>query len=207
MSDKDIIKTEADKVSYGLGLQLGNQIVEQSFNGFNLDALLIGVQDIYNNKPCQFTDDEMQQAFAAINKMVSAEKNVAGDENKSTGQAFLAENAKNDGILTTSSGMQYEIMVEGNGKIPQESDTVTTHYHGSLIDGTVFDSSVERGTPAEFPVNGVIKGWTEALQMMNIGSKWRLFIPPELAYGDQGAGAAIGPNCTLIFEVELLAIA
>ena len=207
MSDKDIIKTEADKVSYGLGLQLGHQIAEQSFNGFNLDALLIGIRDIYNNQPCQFSDDEMQQAFASINKMVQAEKGEAGSENLAQGQAFLTENAKNDGILTTASGMQYEIMNQGNGEIPKATDTVTTHYHGSLIDGTVFDSSVERGAPAEFPVNGVIKGWTEALQMMNVGSKWRLFIPPELAYGEQGAGADIGPNCTLIFEVELLAIA
>ncbi|MFK5892572.1 MAG: FKBP-type peptidyl-prolyl cis-trans isomerase [Pseudomonadota bacterium] len=207
MSDNEIIKTEADKVSYGLGLQLGNQIVEQSFNGFNLDALLIGIQDIYNNRPCQFSDDEMQQAFTSINKMVSAEKNVSGDKNQSEGQAFLAENANKDGILTTASGMQYKIMVEGNGKMPQLTDTVTTHYHGSLINGSVFDSSVDRGTPAEFPVNGVIKGWTEALQMMALGSKWRLFIPPELAYGEQGAGADIGSNCTLIFEVELLAIA
>jgi len=207
MSDKDIIKTEADKVSYGLGLQLGHQIVEQSFNGFNLDALLIGVRDIYNNKPCQFSDDEMQQAFTSINKMVQAEKGEAGGKNQSEGQSFLAENAKKEGILTTASGMQYEIMNEGNGEIPKETDTVSTHYHGSLIDGTVFDSSVDRGVPAEFPVNGVIKGWTEALQMMNVGSKWRLFIPPELAYGEQGAGPDIGPNSTLVFEVELLAIA
>lgn len=206
MSDINIIKTEEDKVSYGLGLQLGHQIVEQSFNGFNLEALLVGVRDIYNNKPCQFSDDEMQQAFASINKMVTAEKGEAGNSNQSEGQVFLAENAKKQGILTTASGMQYEIMVEGNGKIPQATDTVSTHYHGSLINGTIFDSSVERGSPAEFPVNGVIKGWTEALQMMGIGSKWRLFIPPELAYGEQGAGADIGPNCTLIFEVELLAI-
>jgi len=207
MSDKDTIKTEADKVSYGLGLQLGHQIVEQSFNGFNLEALLVGVRDIYNNKPCQFSDEEMQSAFASINKMVNAEKGAAGSKNQDEGQAFLAENAKKEGILSTASGMQYEIMAEGDGQMPKAEDTVTTHYHGSLIDGTVFDSSVERGTPAEFPVNGVIKGWTEALQMMNIGSKWRLFIPPELAYGEQGAGADIGPNCTLIFEVELLAIA
>jgi len=207
LSDNDIIKTEADKVSYGLGLQLGHQIVEQSFNGFNIEALLIGVRDIYNNKPCQFSDEDMQQAFATINTMVNAEKGEAGSKNQAEGQAFLAENAKKEGILSTTSGMQYQIMTEGNGEIPTAEDTVTTHYHGSLIDGTVFDSSVERGVPAEFPVNGVIKGWTEALQMMNIGSKWRLFIPPELAYGEQGAGPDIGPGCTLIFEVELLAIA
>ena len=134
-------------------------------------------------------------------------KNQVGSKNSDEGKEFLVNNAKNEGILSTASGLQYEVMVTGTGAIPQQTDTVTTHYHGSLIDGTVFDSSVERGSPAEFPVNGVIKGWTEALQMMNVGSKWRLFIPSELAYGDQGAGPNIGPNCTLIFEVELLAIA
>lgn len=206
MSDEEIIISESDKVSYGLGLQLGNQIVEQSFNGFSLDSLIVGIKDIYNNKACRFSDEEMQAAFASINKMVSAEKDQAGSTNQDAGKEFLEKNAKNNGILTTASGMQYEIMVEGNGEIPIETDTVSTHYHGTLIDGTVFDSSVERGTPAEFPVNGVIKGWTEALQMMGTGSKWRLFIPPELAYGDQGAGPKIGPNTTLVFEVELLAI-
>ncbi len=207
MSDNEIIQTDADKVSYGLGLQLGNQIVEQSFNGFNLDALVIGIKDVFNNKPCRFDDDAMQNAFSTINKMVSEEKNKAGGSNLTAGKDFLAENVKKEGILSTTSGMQYEVMVEGSGAKPTATDTVTTHYHGSLIDGTVFDSSVDRGQPAEFPVNGVIKGWTEALQMMNTGSKWRLFIPPELAYGEQGAGADIGPNTTLIFEVELLSIA
>ncbi|MFK5987046.1 MAG: FKBP-type peptidyl-prolyl cis-trans isomerase [Pseudomonadota bacterium] len=206
MSENDSIQTDADKVSYGLGLQLGNQIVEQSFNGFNLDALIVGIKDIFNNKPCRFEDDVMQNAFSEINKMVSSQKNKSGDKNQTEGQEFLVANAKKEGILSTASGMQYEIMVEGNGPIPTASDTVTTHYHGSLINGSVFDSSVNRGQPAEFPVNGVIKGWTEALQMMEVGSKWRLFIPPELAYGEQGAGADIGPNTTLIFEVELLAI-
>jgi FKBP-type peptidyl-prolyl cis-trans isomerase FklB len=206
MSDEEIIISESDKVSYGLGLQLGNQIVEQSFNGFSLDSLIVGIKDIYNNKACRFSDEEMQAAFASINKMVSTEKNQAGSKNQDEGKDFLINNAKNEGILSTASGMQYEIMVEGNGEMPKSTDTVSTHYHGTLIDGTIFDSSVERGTPAEFPVDGVIKGWTEALQMMNTGSKWRLFIPPELAYGDQGAGPKIGPNSTLIFEVELLDI-
>ncbi len=202
----EIIQTPADKVSYGLGLQLGNQIVEQSFNGFNLDALIIGIQDVYNNQPCRFSDTDMQQAFATINKMVAEDKANAGMKNKQLGAAFLKENAAREGVHTTASGLQYEILVQGSGAKPKLNDTVTTHYHGTLINGEVFDSSLKRGTPAQFPVNGVIKGWTEALQMMPVGSKWRLFIPSDLAYGDQGAGAAIAPGTTLIFEVELLSI-
>ena len=122
------------------------------------------------------------------------------------GAKFLAENAKKEGVTTLDSGLQYEVLAEGNGPSPKATDQVTTHYHGQLIDGTVFDSSVERGQPATFPVNGVIKGWVEALQLMNVGSKWRLFVPHNLAYGDQAAGPTIKPFSTLIFDVELLSI-
>ncbi|MEC8273499.1 MAG: FKBP-type peptidyl-prolyl cis-trans isomerase, partial [Bacteroidota bacterium] len=124
----------------------------------------------------------------------------------SIGQAFLDENAKNEGVITTASGLQYEVINKGTGATPVESDQVTVHYHGTLVDGTVFDSSVERGQPATFPVNGVIPGWVEALQLMNVGSKYKLYIPSDLAYGERGAGGSIGPNETLIFEVELLSI-
>jgi len=208
MTDNDYnIETEADKVSYGLGLQLGNQIMQQSFPGFSLDALLVGVKDIHANQPCRFSDEEMQQAFATINQMVKAQADAAGTENQQAGDAFLAENTQKEGVITTASGLQYEILVAGDGPKPAESDTVVTHYHGMLVDGTVFDSSVDRGEPAQFPVNGVIQGWIEALQMMPVGSKWRLTVPPQLAYGEHGSGPVIGPQSTLIFEVELLAIA
>jgi len=123
-----------------------------------------------------------------------------------SGEAYMAENAARPGVVTTESGLQYEVLVEGTGPKPQATDTVVTHYHGTLTDGTVFDSSVERGSPASFPVNRVIAGWTEALQMMGVGAKWRLVVPPELAYGERGAGGAIPPNATLVFEVELLEI-
>ena len=122
------------------------------------------------------------------------------------GRAFLAENGAREGVVTTASGLQYEVLTPGSGETPRASDFVTTHYHGTLIDGTVFDSSVQRNQPIEFPVGGVIAGWTEALQLMQVGAKWKLFLPPELAYGSRGAGRAIGPNETLVFEVELLEV-
>lgn len=207
MSDNEKqIESDADKVSYGLGLQLGNQILQQSFPGFNLDALLIGIQDMHANKPCRFPDQEMQEAFAAINQMVQEQASAAGQENQQAGQAYMAENGQKEGVTTTDSGLQYEVLVAGEGPKPSANDTVVTHYHGTLIDGTIFDSSVERGEPAQFPVNGVIQGWIEALQMMPVGSKWRLVVPPQLAYGEHGSGQVIGPQTTLVFEVELLAI-
>ena len=200
------IKTDADKVSYGIGLQLGQQVKGQSFPEFSLDALMIGLSDIFNEKPLRFPEDEMQAAFSAINQQVQAETENAAESNKAAGQAFLEDNAKKDGVITTESGLQYEIITEGTGPKPAQSDMVVTHYHGTLIDGSVFDSSVSRGEPAQFPVNGVIQGWIEALQLMPVGSKWRLTIPSDLAYGDQGSAPVIGPGATLIFEIDLLEI-
>lgn len=200
------IKTDADKVSYGIGLQLGQQVKGQSFPGFSLDALIIGLSDIFNNKPMRFEESEMQAAFSAINQQIQEQSSKAAESNKAAGKIFLEENAKKDGVVTTESGLQYEIITEGSGEKPGPDDTVVTHYHGSLIDGTVFDSSVDRGEPATFPVNGVIKGWIEALQMMPVGSKWRLSIPSDLAYGDQGSAPVIAPGATLVFDIELLDI-
>ena len=200
------IKTDADKVSYGIGLQLGQQVKGQSFPEFSLDALMIGLSDIFNEKPLRFPEDEMQAAFSAINQQVQAESANAAESNKAAGQAFLEDNAKKDSVITTESGLQYEIITEGTGPKPAQSDMVVTHYHGTLIDGSVFDSSVSRGEPAQFPVNGVIQGWIEALQLMPVGSKWRLTIPSDLAYGDQGSAPVIGPGATLIFEIDLLEI-
>ncbi len=200
------IETDADKVSYGIGLQLGQQVKGQSFPGFSLDALVIGLSDIFNEKPLRFPEDEMQSAFSAINQLVQAAAAKAAESNKESGLIFLTENAAKEGVITTESGLQYEIITEGNGPKPSQSDMVVTHYHGTLTDGTVFDSSVARNEPAQFPVNGVIQGWIEALQMMPVGSKWRLTIPSHLAYGDQGSPPVIGPGATLIFEIELLEI-
>ncbi|MCK5696565.1 MAG: FKBP-type peptidyl-prolyl cis-trans isomerase [Gammaproteobacteria bacterium] len=200
------IKTNADKVSYGIGLQLAQQVKSQSFPNFSLDSLIIGLSDVFNNEPLRFPEDEMQAAFSAINQQVQAEAATAAEGNKASGTIFLEENAKKDTVVTTESGLQYEIITEGTGTKPSQSDTVVTHYHGTLIDGTVFDSSVSRGEPAQFPVNGVIQGWIEALQLMPVGSKWRLTIPSDLAYGDQGSAPVIGPGATLIFEIELLEI-
>ena len=206
MSTDNTIKTNADKVSYGIGLQMAQQVKGQTFPDFNLDALIIGIQDVFANKPMRFPEDEMQAAFSAINQQVQEAAAGAATENKAAGQAFLDENAKKDGVITTESGLQYEIITAGTGPKPGQSDMVVTHYHGSLTDGTVFDSSVDRGEPAQFPVNGVIQGWIEALQLMPVGSKWRLTIPSDLAYGDQGSAPVIGPGATLIFEIELLEI-
>lgn len=200
------ITTNADKVSYGIGLQLAQQVKGQSFPDFSLESLIIGLSDVFNNVPLRFPEEEMQAAFSAINQQVQAAAAQAAEGNKAAGKAFLEENAKKDGVITTESGLQYEILTEGTGPKPGQHDTVVTHYHGSLIDGSVFDSSVERGEPAQFPVNGVIQGWIEALQLMPVGSKWRLAIPSDLAYGDQGSAPVIGPGATLIFEIELIEI-
>ena len=207
MSNKEYsITTDADKVSYGIGLQLGQQVKGQSFPDFSLDALIIGLSDIFNNKPMRFEENEMQAAFTAINQQIQEQSAKAAESNKTAGKAFLDENAKKSGVIITESGLQYEIITEGNGEKPGPNDMVVTHYHGTLVDGTVFDSSVDRGEPAQFPVNGVIKGWIEALQMMPVGSKWRLTIPSDLAYGDQGSAPVIDPGATLIFDIELLEI-
>jgi FKBP-type peptidyl-prolyl cis-trans isomerase FklB len=200
------IESDADKVSYGIGLQMGQQVKGQSFEGFSVDALIIGISDVFNDTPLRFAEDEMQAAFSAINQRVEAKAAEAASAHKEIGEAFLTVNGKKEGVVTTASGLQYEVLTEGTGPKPSINDTVVTHYHGSLIDGTVFDSSVERGEPAQFPVNGVIQGWIEALQMMQVGSKWRLFIPSDLAYGDQGSGPIIGPGTTLLFEIELIEI-
>lgn len=206
MGSEYSIESEADKVSYGIGLQMGQQVKGQSFEDFSLDALIIGIRDVFSDAPLRFAEDEMQAAFSTINQKVQSKASEAAKAHKEIGAAFLAVNGKKEGMVTTASGLQYEVLTEGTGSKPSLNDTVTTHYHGSLIDGTVFDSSVERGEPAQFPVNGVIQGWIEALQMMQVGSKWRLFIPSDLAYGDQGSGPVIGPGTTLIFEIELLEI-
>lgn len=194
------------QASYGIGRQMGDQLVNVPFDGFDAAAALAGFTDGLQNGDYKVQPEQINAAFREIQARLQAAEAEKAQTLAADGQAFLAENAKKDGVTVTASGLQYEVLVAGEGEKPTATSTVRTHYHGTLIDGTVFDSSVQRGQPAEFPVNGVIAGWTEALQLMNVGSKWRLTIPYSLAYGERGAGGAIGPYATLVFEVELLAI-
>ncbi|MBL4623307.1 MAG: FKBP-type peptidyl-prolyl cis-trans isomerase [Immundisolibacteraceae bacterium] len=200
MSDK--YTTTEQHASYGVGRQMGEQLHSNPFDGLDKEAVIAGVTDALDGKPPEVNPDLINAAF----KVMQGKMKDGESEKATEGEAFLAENAKKDGITITESGMQYEIITAGSGDKPTATSTVRTHYHGTLIDGTVFDSSYDRGEPAEFPVNGVIAGWTEALQMMEVGSKWRLYLPHGLAYGERGAGGSIKPFAALIFDVELIAI-
>jgi FKBP-type peptidyl-prolyl cis-trans isomerase FklB len=199
-------KTVEELVSYGIGRQMGDQLASNPFEGVSAEAVAQGVMDALNGVAMPYSNDEMQAAFEEINKRMQAQEAEKHKALAGAGEAFLAENAKKAGITVTASGLQYEVITQGTGAIPTATSKVKTHYHGTLIDGTVFDSSVKRGEPIDFPVNGVIAGWTEALQLMPVGSKWRLYVPHNLAYGERGAGASIAPFSTLIFDVELIDI-
>lgn len=195
------MKTEIDSVSYALGVNIGSQIKTQ-FKDIDLELLSQAIKDAYADE-LKMTPEEagpMLQAYAQ-----QAQQRIA-DENLKEGEEFLAKNGKRKEVTTTESGLQYEVMNEGVGEKPTSESQVKVHYHGTLIDGTVFDSSVERNQPATFGVTQVIPGWTEALQLMSVGAKWKIYLPANIAYGERGAGASIGPNSTLIFEVELLEI-
>lgn len=192
-----------NKVSYALGLSLGNNLKNSGIDKLDYAQLAKGIADVLENNPLEMS---VQEAQTIISDFFQALQEKASQGAIEEGKAFLAENSKRPEVVTLSSGLQYEIMTAGNGVKPQASDTVKVHYHGSLINGTVFDSSVQRGEPATFGVTQVISGWVEALQLMPVGSKWKLFIPSELAYGARGAGQQIGPHSTLVFEVELLDI-
>ena len=198
--------TSEDIASYGIGIQMGNQLLTNSFEGVNFDAVIEGLRDTLDKKESPIKEEEFKAAFAEISTKIEASQKSAFATVLAQGESFLAENKTREGVTETASGLQYMVVKEGDGEIPKDSSTVSVHYTGTLLDGTVFDSSVQRGQPATFPVNGVIGGWTEALQLMTVGSSWKLFIPYHLAYGDQGAGGAIGPYSTLIFDVELLEI-
>ena len=191
--------SDLDSASYLIGYQQMRSVIEQAGTHVNPDAFLLGTTDAIAGAESQVASDKQELVLAALRDAITA-------SNSEPGNVYRAENAKRPEVTTLPSGLQYEVIVAGDGPKPGPTDTVSTHYHGSLVDGTVFDSSVDRGIPAQFPVNGVIVGWTEALQLMGVGSKWRLVIPPELAYGERGAGGAIPPQATLIFEVELLDI-
>lgn len=197
------LTTKIDSVSYSLGISVANNLKSSGFESIETDALSSAFNDVFADNEVRITEDDanliIQEYFAELSDKKSQEAITEGS-------SFLADNAKKEGVIVTSSGLQYEIITNGTGATPSETDQVTVHYHGTLLDGTVFDSSVDRGQPATFPVNGVIPGWVEALQLMNVGSKYKLYIPSNLAYGERGAGGSIGPNATLIFEVELLSI-
>ena len=194
------------KASYAIGLQIGQQLKDSGLKDLDINAIKQGLEDVLTEKQPILPLNELHDALRQIHERAMAEKKKEAEKAAQAGVDFLKENLTKEDVKSTESGLQYSILKEGDGKIPAATDTVRVHYTGKLIDGTVFDSSVERGQPAEFPVNGVIRGWVEALQLMPVGSKWRLYIPQELAYGSQGAGASIPPFSTLIFDVELLAI-
>ncbi|HMM02557.1 MAG: FKBP-type peptidyl-prolyl cis-trans isomerase [Dysgonomonas sp.] len=192
-----------DKISYALGLSIGNNFLSSGIKKVDFEAFLKGMQDVINEAPLAMSYDEAKEVMNDYFTKLQGERL---EVNLKAGEEFLAINKNRPGVVTLPSGLQYEILKEGNGSKPKATDQVKCHYHGTLIDGTVFDSSVERGQPATFGVNQVIPGWVEALQLMPVGSKWKLFIPSNLAYGKAGAGQSIEPNSTLIFEVEILDI-
>ncbi len=207
--EKTELKDTKDKVSYSIGLDIGSTFKKQQMD-INLDVLQKGLKDGVSGAKPLLSEDQIRETMTAYSKeMQEKQKTVAKEEaqkNAAAGEVFLAENKKKEGIKTTPSGLQYKAIKEGTGPTPKQTDTVTVNYRGTLIDGKEFDSSYKRGEPATFPVSGVIKGWTEALQLMKVGSKYQIFVPYSLAYGERGAGQDIGPNETLIFEVELLGI-
>ena len=199
----------ADIASYGIGLQIANKFKADGVE-INVDQLILGLKDAMQGVKPRYAEDQLQAAFQTFARAVQAKldqrNSAAGDKNKREGQAFLAANGKKPGVKTLASGLQYQVVKAGQGASPKAADTVRVNYEGTLLDGKVFDSSTRTGQPATFRVDGVIPGWTEALQLMHVGEKWRIFVPSELAYGANGAGGVIGPHSVLIFDVELLGI-
>ncbi len=194
---------EIDKISYSLGLSIASNLISSGIKTINSEAFNDAMNTVFAGQMPEIMPDEANNILQTYFEKIQNEK---GEETKKAGEKFLSENKSREGVVTLKSGLQYKILKEGAGAKPTANDTVKCHYEGRLINGQVFDSSIRRGEPAEFPVGGVIAGWVEALQLMSVGSKWQLYIPSELAYGQHGAGAAIGPNETLIFDVELLEI-
>ncbi len=194
---------ELEKFSYALGMSIAGNLIQSGVKTINPEFFVEGLIDSFQGTRPKINPSEANEI---LENFINKANQGKGEKNREAGKKFLAENKKNQDVVELPSGLQYKILTQGEGDIPTATDEVKCHYHGTLIDGTVFDSSVQRGQPAVFPVNGVIKGWIEALQLMATGSKWRLFIPSDLAYGKQGAGGAIEPDSTLIFDVELLEI-
>jgi FKBP-type peptidyl-prolyl cis-trans isomerase FklB len=209
LKDAPKLETVNQKASYIIGHKIGSQLKREAIEP-DVDALLIGIKEAIAGKKMGIPTKDAQAVMQEFSRLAQAaqeeKKKGVGAKNLDEAKKFLAGNTKKDGVITTKSGLQYEVIKEGAGAIPKASDKVRTHYKGTLLDGTVFDSSYDRGEPAEFPVGDVIKGWVEALQLMKVGSKWKLYIPPDLGYGERGAGEDIGPNAMLTFEIELLDI-
>jgi FKBP-type peptidyl-prolyl cis-trans isomerase FklB len=207
--DVPALKDQKEKISYIIGMDIGTNFKRQSID-IDPDILGRGIKDGLSGAKPLLPEQEAKEVLAAFEKAMRAKqeesRKAIGEKNKKEGEVFLAENKAKEGVKTAPSGLQYKVIKPGTGKKPQATDTVTVHYRGTLADGTEFDSSYRRGKPATFPVSGVIPGWTEALQLMEEGAKWQVVIPSKLAYGEQGSGQAIGPNATLIFEVELISI-
>ncbi len=208
-ADAPALQGDKEKLGYSIGMDIGATLKRQSIE-VDVDSLTKGLKDTYTGGKTLLTEEESRQLILDYQKQVMEKQAEAmkqlGEKNKMDGEKFLAENGKKEGVQTLPSGLQYKVITPGTGKSPKATDTVTTNYRGTLIDGKEFDSSYKRGEPATFPVSGVIAGWTEALQLMKEGDKWQLFLPPNLAYGERGAGRDIGPNATLIFEVELISV-
>ena len=208
-TQKTKLVSEKEKISYSIGLSIGNNFKQQKID-IEMDSLAQGIEDALTGAKQKMTQEEIRQTMEAFRRQMQARaesnRQAASSGNQVEGEKFLAQNKKRKNVVTLASGLQYEIVNKGSGKRPGLTDTVVTHYKGTLISGKEFDSSYKRGQPAEFPVNGVIKGWTEALQLMQQGAKWKLYIPADLAYGSRGAGNSIGPNEALIFEIELLEV-
>jgi len=199
-----------DKVSYALGLGIGQQLAQMGAEGISAEDFAAAIKDVLEGNELKVSHREaqtiVQDYFQKQEKKIQAQRAEAGKAHKEAGEKYLAENAKKDGVITLPSGLQYQVLKEGNGKKPTAKDTVMCHYEGFLIDGTVFDSSVQRGEPATFPLQQVIAGWTEGLQLMQEGAKYRFFIPYRLGYGEGGAGSSIPPFAALIFDVELIQV-
>lgn len=204
MSGKEVqLDSQIDSVSYSLGVNIGKNIKAQGVDQLNVNALANAMNDVFGDNSLKI--DEMTSNMVIQNYFENLQSSVA-EKSREEGLAFMEENKGKENVVATESGLQYQVLEEGSGPIPKEDDTVTVHYEGKTLDGTIFDSSLERGEPVSFPVSGVIQGWQEALQLMPVGSKWRIWVPSDLAYGERGAGRDIGPNETLIFDVELLSI-
>jgi FKBP-type peptidyl-prolyl cis-trans isomerase len=206
---KPALKTGGERYSYMIGMDIGRSL-KDLYTEIDYSALLWGIQDVLKDRKPLLSDSALttikQEFSMELQSKHSAKMKVTGEKNSQAGDTFLAENKKMKGVTTTASGLQYSVITEGTGPKPKATDVVKVHYRGTLIDGKEFDSSIKRGQPAEFQVNGVIPGWSEALQLMKVGSKYRVVIPPNLAYGERGAGPDIGPNAVLVFDVELLDI-
>ncbi|WP_278440781.1 FKBP-type peptidyl-prolyl cis-trans isomerase [Pseudomonas oryzihabitans] len=200
------LESPAQKASYGIGLNMGKSLAQEGIDDLDPKAVALGIEDAVGKKDQKLTDQQLTEAFAALQKRAEEKMTKVSEDNAKAGKKFLEENGKKPGVITTASGLQYEVVKKADGPQPKPTDVVTVHYEGKLVDGTVFDSSIKRGTPIDLPVNGVIPGWVEALQLMHVGEKIKLYIPSELAYGAQSPSPAIPANSVLVFDLELLGI-